>query len=66
MYRKQKTKAVTVRNPRTGETWICEDYSQRRTVDGIEFIEVHKPDSQRTVWISAGALVKSKEVVKNV
>lgn len=51
---------VTLQNRRTGEVWLCEDYSQRRVVDGVEFIEVHQPSNGRKVWISAGALVKAK------
>lgn len=47
-----KTRIVKFRNPRTGEVWICPDPKQRRQVDGVEFIEVHKPEQPRRVWIN--------------
>ena len=59
-------KAVTLKNPRTGEVWVCPDYTKRRTVDGVEFVEVVKPGTNRTLWISLAVLVKTKEVVGNV
>lgn len=61
-----KTKGLTLQNPRTGEVWICEDYTNRRLVDGVEFIEVHQPGSNRMVWIANAALVKTRvfETVK--
>lgn len=54
-------KSVKLANPRTGEVWICEDFKQRRTVDGDEFIEVHREGSSRKVWIKLDALVKAKK-----
>jgi hypothetical protein len=56
-----KTKEVTLKNPRTGEIWICEDYSNRRKVDGSEFVEVRQPGAGRKVWMSLSALVKAKD-----
>lgn len=54
-------KVVKLANPRTGEVWICEDLRNRRTVDGDEFIEVHRDGSNRKVWIKLDALVKAKK-----
>jgi hypothetical protein len=59
-----KTNNVTLKNPRTGEVWICENLNQKRIVDGIEFVEVHKPENSRMVWINLSNLVKVKE--KNI
>lgn len=59
-----KTKNVLLKNPRTGEVWYCEDYTNRRVVDGAEFVEVNKPDLNRKVWIALDALVKHKNLSK--
>lgn len=56
-----KSKQVLLKNPRTGEVWNCPDYGNRRVVDGVEFVEVYKPGSNRPVWISVAALVKEKQ-----
>lgn len=53
-----KTKNVLLKNPRTGEIWLCEDFTNRRMVDGTEFVEVRLPTSSRPVWMSLDALVK--------
>lgn len=54
-------KPVKLSNPRTGEIWICEDFRNRRVVDGAEFIEVHRDGNSRKVWIKLDALVKAKK-----
>lgn len=54
-------KPVKLSNPRTGEVWICENFDNRRKVDGIEFVEVHRPENSRAVWINLTTLVKVKE-----
>ena len=59
--RSKLDKPVKLSNPRTGEVWICEDFRNRRTVDGAEFIEVHRDGSNRKVWIALDALVKAKK-----
>jgi hypothetical protein len=59
-----KTKITKFRNPRTGEVWHCPDLKQRRQVDGIDFVEVHKPDNTRMVWINIQNLVKVQESTK--
>lgn len=54
-------KPVKFSNPRTGEIWICEDVSNRKKVDGVDFIQVHLPDRvSRTVWIALDTVVKVK------
>lgn len=55
------SKPVKFSNPRTGEVWICEDVSNRKKVDGRDFVEVYLPNqTSRKVWISLDALVKVK------
>lgn len=58
---KLREKPIQFKNPRTGEIWLCPDFKHRKTIDGIEFIEVHKPDNQRLVWINIGNLIKVSE-----
>lgn len=53
-----KLPPVVLKNPRTGEIWHCEDFRNRRIVEGAEFIEVNKPNLNRKVWIALDALVK--------
>lgn len=54
-------KSVHFTNPRSGEIWICENLSVRRKVDGVDFIEVHRPDNQRMVWMNLNNLKKISE-----
>lgn len=62
-----KTKSVTLSNPRTGEVWVCENFDNRRCVDGVDFVEVHRPNNNRMVWMNLENLVKvkDKKVVQN-
>jgi hypothetical protein len=55
-----KSKSVTLANPRTGEMWVCENFDNRRRVDGVDFVEVHRPDNSRLVWMNLANLVKTK------
>jgi hypothetical protein len=55
-----KAKSVTLANPRTGEVWVCENFDNRRSVDGVDFVEVHRPDNSRLVWMNLTNLVKVK------
>ena len=54
------TGPVTLANRRTGEIWICESWTARRSVDGVEFVEVHRPDNARTVWMNLETLERVK------
>lgn len=53
-----KPVSVTLKNPRTGELWICEDVTKKRSIDGVDFIQVHGPDNNRLVWIAQSALTR--------
>lgn len=48
-----KQRTVKLKNLRTGETWVCENYNQKKVVDGVEFVEVHKPENPRKLWINS-------------
>jgi uncharacterized cysteine cluster protein YcgN (CxxCxxCC family) len=51
---------VRLRNLLSNETWICEDYTNVRTVEGVDFVEVHKENSPRVFWMNKTTLVKIK------
>lgn len=57
----QRSTSVKLKNPRTGEVWVCENFDQRRKVDGVDFVEVHRPDNTRTVWMNLQNLTKIKQ-----
>lgn len=61
MYKTKEKRPVKLHNPRTGEMWICEDFSNRRIVDGVEFVEVSRPDNPRKAWMNLNTLVRSKK-----
>jgi hypothetical protein len=54
--KQHRANPVKLQNPRTGEIWICEDYKNRRNIDGSEFVEVHKLDNTRLVWMKLDQL----------
>jgi len=58
--RHQNNKPVTLENPKNGELWLCDDFKVRRVIDGVEFVEVHKPDNQRRVWINLSTVIVKK------
>ena len=53
----KKEKSVLLLNRVSGELWLCEDYNQRRVIDDNTFVEVHKPDSSRKLWININTVV---------
>lgn len=52
---------VKLVNNRSGEEWLCDDYSAVRNVDGVEFIEVYKQANPRKFWMNKGTLIKAKK-----
>ena len=49
---------VTLVNPVNSEEWICEDYTDTRFIDGVEYVKVRKPIMQRTVLMRKDVLRK--------
>lgn len=45
-------------NPITKEQWICDDISRTKTIDGVTYLQVHKPDSYRKVLMRKDSLQK--------
>ena len=55
-----KPRTVTLENPKNSELWLCDDFTKRRHIDGVEFVEVHKPDNFRKVWINLSTVQVKK------
>ena len=55
-----KSKPIELINLRTKETWICENIYNKRIVDGVDFVEVHKPGDARLMWINLTNLAKKQ------
>lgn len=58
MKAEKKPQPATLVNPINSEEWICEDYTDTRFIDGIEYVKVRKPIMQRTVLMRKDALRK--------
>ena len=58
MKTEKKPQPATLVNPINSEEWICEDYTDTRFIDGIEYVKVRKPIMQRTVLMRKEALRK--------
>ena len=57
---KSKNKPVRLKNIRTNEIVICEDYNNIKVIDGVEFVQVHKEGNPRTFLMNKEPLVKIK------
>lgn len=52
-----KPKATFLTNPLNSEQWVCEDYTSVKTIDGVNYITVYKPEnSSRTFLMRKDAL----------
>lgn len=53
----KKPKATLLTNPLNSEQWVCEDYNSVKTIDGVNYITVYKPEnSSRTFLMRKDAL----------
>jgi hypothetical protein len=57
----QKAKPVRLRSMWNNQEVICDDYSNVRTIDGQDFVEVHLENNPRKFWLNKGPLVRIKE-----
>lgn len=48
-------------NPMNQECWICEDVNDTRTIDSVEFLQVHRPENMRIVLMRKDALKRVKK-----
>ncbi len=56
MKNEKKTQPVTLVNPINSEEWICEDYTDIRIIDGVEYVKVRKPHMRHSVSMRKEAL----------
>ena len=56
----QTSKPVTFKNNFNGEQWICDDVKKAKTIDGVTYVTVHKPNSYRMVLMRKDSLVQVK------
>ena len=56
-----KKKPLRLVNNRSGEEWLCDDYTAIRYVDGNEFVEVYKENTSRKFWMNKSTLIKAKK-----
>ena len=40
------------------EKWICDDPKKTKYIDGVQYLMVHKPDSERQVLIRKDSLIR--------
>ena len=55
---------VRLRNIRNNQEVICDDYTNVRTIDGQDFVEVHFENQTRKFWLNKAPLQKVKEKSK--
>ena len=58
MEKVKKPQPVTLVNPVNLEDWICEDYTDVRFIDGVEYVKVRKPHMRHSVSMRKEALRK--------
>lgn len=57
-------KSVTFKNRLNNDKVICEDVRQVQTIDGVDYLVVHRPDNQRPFLMRKDVLEKDTAVVK--
>ncbi len=57
-----QTKPMTYQNYLNREIWICDDPKKTKVIDGVTYLNVHKPGSYRMVLMRKDSLqpVKNK------
>jgi hypothetical protein len=51
----------TFENPMNQEQWVCENIHDIKTIDGVEFLQVHRYADDRTVLMRKDALKRIKK-----
>jgi hypothetical protein len=57
-------KPVIFKNRFNGERFICEDVRAVETIDGVDYLVVHRPNEHRSFKMRRDALEKDTAVVK--
>jgi len=58
MEKVKKPQPVILVNPINSEEWFCEDYSDTRFIDGVEYVKVRKPHMRHSVSMRKEVLRK--------
>jgi hypothetical protein len=61
---KTKIRPVRLKNVFNNQEVICDDYTNVRTIDGQDFVEVHFENQTRKFWLNKGPLTKVTEKSK--
>jgi hypothetical protein len=61
---KHNIKPVRLKNIFNNQEVICDDYTNVRTIDGNEFVEVYFENQTRKFWLNKAPLEKVKEKSK--
>jgi hypothetical protein len=56
-------KSITYRNRMNGERFVCDDVRLVETIDGVDYIIVHRPNEQRMFKMRKEALERIKEKI---
>jgi hypothetical protein len=59
-------KPTYLRNSVNGERFVCEDPRFVETIEGVDYLVVHRPNESRTFKMRRDALVKDTTVVKGI
>ena len=54
----KKISPLRLVNPLNSEEWFCKDYTDVKTIDGIDYIKVYKPEQPRVLLMRKDALRK--------
>lgn len=57
-------KSVTLKNRMNGERFVCDDVRVIETIDGVEYLIVHRPNESRTFKMRRDVLEKVDTVLK--
>lgn len=63
-YKAQKgehMKTLFLKNLRNQERWVCDNPRNIKIIEGVQYLTVRKPDSQRTVLIRKDILTIEKK-----
>jgi hypothetical protein len=47
----QKKKITILTNPLNSEQWFCEDYNSVKSIDGVNYITVYKPENTARTFL---------------
>lgn len=55
-----KPQPVKLVNPLNAEVWYCENYTDTKFIDGVEYVKVRKLDQPRAFLMRKESLQKTK------